>query len=74
MITAKVAKDISLKCKFTYLESLIKNEANKGKRSVSLLHEGIHLSDDEIIQLTKFGYNVHKGQSGKHGSFDIISW
>ncbi len=74
MITAQIAKDISLKCKFTYLDSLIKDEANKGKRSVSLLHKGIQLTNDEIIQLTKFGYNVRKGQSGKYGSFDIISW
>lgn len=74
MITAESAKNISLNCKFTYIEKLITEAANKGQRSISLLNENISLTEDEIHELQNLGYKIHNGHSGKCGPFDIISW
>lgn len=74
MINAEAARTISLKCKFTYIESLIKTAANKGSRCISLMGENIYLGEDEIKELNGLGYKVRQGQSGKYGAFDIISW
>lgn len=74
MINAEAAKNISIKCRFTYIDSLIRNAANKGSRCISLMGENIYLSKDEIKELNELGYGVRQGQSGKYGVFDIISW
>jgi len=74
MINAEAARDISIKCKFSYIESLIRNAANKGSRCVSLIGKNIYLSEDEIKELNGLGYEIRQGHSGKCGVFNIISW
>ena len=74
MINAEAARNISIKCKFSYIESLIRNASNKGSRCVSLMGENIYLSEDEIKELNELGYEIRQGHSGKHGVFNIISW
>ena len=74
MIKAEAVRDISIKCKFSYIESLIKNAANKGSRCISLMGENIYLSEDEIKELNELGYKIRQGHSGKCGAFNIISW
>lgn len=74
MINAEAAKNISIKCKFSYIESLIRNAANKGSRCVSLIGKNIYLNEDEIKELNELGYEIRQGQSGKYGAFNIICW
>lgn len=75
MITAEAAKTISLRCRFIYLDLLIREAANKGKRMISLMGENIYLTEDEIKQLNELGYKVSHSESSKSdNTFDIISW
>lgn len=73
MITAEEAKNISENCRFTYIENQIKKASNKGLRSVSLINN-YFLKEDEKKKLKELGYRLNVGSSGKHGTFDIISW
>lgn len=69
MITAEEARQITDDVIFTELSERIKDRASKGQ-----YHETGHWSNRIKEKLEKLGYTFSKGESGKHGPFDIIHW